>query len=227
MDIRRNGSVNSDFYLAGPLNLNMTEKQAGTVMGVELLLSAKEFDSLYMLAAMENETIAFETLYETAWNRCDGCERDEALVGLNGLIGKVGEAGEGFMWIEYAPEAGYTFRTRWGKSWKQEKEDAGERMFDNGETKSETATKPKLKRNRILRAAYTIAAMAAAFMLIITMPAPKDAEDEFFFLPDEMVPLSDFPNFNHLFFDDISNLFNESEENSTDELADGERGEIE
>ena len=101
-------------YFVGPLNLNRQDKRATTVMGTELTLDADEFDALDMLAECEGDPLTFERLYETVWSEGD-CSRDRsvALMRLENLIGKISEIGEGLMWIEYEPETGYSFRTRW------------------------------------------------------------------------------------------------------------------
>ena len=105
-------------YCVGPLNLNRQTKQASTVMGTELILNTDEFAALDMLAVNEGKTVTFEPLYEAVWHVGNGsCSRGTALTMLEklmeGLMKKINETGERLMWIEYKPEAGYAFRTRW------------------------------------------------------------------------------------------------------------------
>jgi len=102
-------------YFAGPLNLNRRDKQATTVTGTQLTLDTDEFNALDMLAAQEGESLTFVRLYEAVWNTGDGSlSRSAARMKLEGLIWKIKETGEGLMWIEYKPETGYSFWTKWG-----------------------------------------------------------------------------------------------------------------
>ena len=92
------------------------------MMGISLILDEHEFDALDMLAARENRSLTFEQLYTNVWNAGDYSDsRDVARIKLEKLVDQVGEAGQGFMWIEYSPESGYTFRTWWAHNWKTQK----------------------------------------------------------------------------------------------------------
>jgi len=109
-------------YFSGPLNLCREKKRADTVMGTELVLNEKEFDTLDMLVSREGEPVAFEQIYKAVWDdpaNADG--RDAARAAMWNLIEQVGSAGKGFMRIEYTPEAGYSFRTHWGHNWQTER----------------------------------------------------------------------------------------------------------
>jgi DNA-binding winged helix-turn-helix (wHTH) protein len=109
---------NITLYCVGPLNIDRQTKLATTSMGAELLLSPDEFEALDILAAREGEPLTFEQLYRLVWGGTDSsCNIELARFRLNNLMVQVREAGEGFMWIEYVPERGYTFRTRWGHNW--------------------------------------------------------------------------------------------------------------
>ena len=105
-------------YFVGPLNLDRRVKQASTVTGVNLTLNAGEFDALDILAEMEDTHLTFERLYSALRDK-GNCSREHETVKLmlDSLSRKVNDAGEGFMWIEYDPEMGYTFKTRWGHNW--------------------------------------------------------------------------------------------------------------
>ena len=107
------------YYFVGPLNLNRHTKLATTVTGVNLPLSADEFDALDFLAVHKDESMSFEQLYSAVWDDAGdtACKRETARQRLDNLLALVEEAGEGFMWIEYDHEEGYTFKTRWADYW--------------------------------------------------------------------------------------------------------------
>ena len=114
MNITRNGGgVGGDFpntlYCVGPLNLDISAKQANTVFNSELCLGGKEFDALDMLARQENEYLTFEHLYNAVWDEKDGLDRrGDARLGLENIVTQVSRAGGGFMWIAYTPEKGFS-----------------------------------------------------------------------------------------------------------------------
>ena len=104
-------------YAAGPLNLNRSMRRACTIMGRELAISAKEFNALDMLVTREGEYIAFDELYTTVWGETESLEsKEDARASIDNLLMQVCNDGEGFMWIEYSPDAGYRFKTYWGKN---------------------------------------------------------------------------------------------------------------
>ena len=111
-------------YFVGPLNLDKQTKRATTVMGAELSLDADEFEALAILSSHEDEPLAFELLYAAIWDAEDKSCELEAREKLGNLLKQVRNAGEGFMWIEYEPETGFTFRTRWGHNWQARKNSA-------------------------------------------------------------------------------------------------------
>jgi len=115
-DMNSNSQKNT--YFAGPLNLNRSTKQADTVTGYKLSLNENEFNALDLLVSRAGEMLTFEQIYEAAWQKEDGSDnREAARIGFEKLIKQVRKAGEGFMWIEYTPEFGYSFRTYWGHNW--------------------------------------------------------------------------------------------------------------
>ena len=69
-------------------------------MGTKLYIDGNEFDALDLLATREGEFVTYEQL----------CAIKPV---LKNLIEQVENAGLGFMWIEYKPESGYAFHTRW------------------------------------------------------------------------------------------------------------------
>jgi len=105
-------------YTAGPLNLNRYLKRACTIMGRELAISAKEFNALDMLVSREGEYLTFDELYQAVWGKAENPEsKENARESIDNLLMQVCNDGEGFMWIEYLHEAGYMFKTHWGKNW--------------------------------------------------------------------------------------------------------------
>jgi hypothetical protein len=86
-------------------------------MGALLTLSASEFDALDMLVMQEGTPLCFEQLC-AAWDTGHGACPTAASQGLAHLQRQVCEVGAGFMWIDYLPEKGYTFQTKWGNNWR-------------------------------------------------------------------------------------------------------------
>ncbi|MCL2057122.1 MAG: hypothetical protein FWH02_07910 [Oscillospiraceae bacterium] len=104
----------NNLRIAGPLTLDSHSNRAYIVSHTELDFTPDEFEALYMLATREDVPISFKQLYCSLWEREDGiCRREEAREALNKIVEEVNAAGNGFVWIEYSPLAGYTFRTRW------------------------------------------------------------------------------------------------------------------
>ena len=106
--VRENDGI-YDVFCAGPLTLSIPEKHANTIMGTDLSLDEKTFNSLYILVTRENEALTLEQLTTDIW---DG-DTDTALPALKNLIKQVNDAGQGFMQIEYNENTGFIFRTRW------------------------------------------------------------------------------------------------------------------
>jgi len=151
-------------FFVGPLNLNSNTKQADTVTGAELAISETEFDALDILAMREGETLSFDQLYNAVWRTEEGDDcRETARSELEHLIDEVREAGMGFMWIDYVPEKGYTFRTHWGHNW-----------HSNGKTpvmpdRDNVTVMAKSAHTVRFRALVAVAAGAAAVIVIVLM----------------------------------------------------------
>ena len=94
------GSLPVNILLIGPLNLDRQTKQATTSMGTKLYIDKNQFDALEILAEQEGRPVARERLQEVTPK-------------IEHLIEQVENAGQGFMWIEFDQESGYTFRTMW------------------------------------------------------------------------------------------------------------------
>jgi len=146
-----NDGVQVIHYIVGPLNLDRLAKRATTVMGEALSLNADEFAALDILASREDEPLTFELLYEAIWRADNNACELEARHRLGNLLRKVSEAGAGFMWIEYEPETGYTFRTRWGHNWQTRKSSS----YSNPLLLPHKGSKELLKRVRTLTPAET------------------------------------------------------------------------
>lgn len=112
-----NNEIQEPVVCIGPLNFNRQTKKVSTVRGVPLYLDEKEFDALYMLAAREGETLAFDLINATVWDAMDSPDnREAARLVLSSLSVKVKDAGANFMWIEHKPESGYMFKMRWRRN---------------------------------------------------------------------------------------------------------------
>ena len=111
-------NIAENYYCVGPLNINKKLKRAIMPSGAELELDDNEFAALDMLAAHEGQPLAFETIYTAIWQKEDSeCVRFTARQALGELMTQVRMIGDGFIWIEYSLENGYTFRTEWGLKW--------------------------------------------------------------------------------------------------------------
>ena len=109
--------------VVGPLTLDSSGMRGYIVTDAALQFSPGEFELLYALAMREDIPLTFERLYASFWEREDGvCRREEARRAISKVARQVNAAGNGFVWIEYNPSSGYTFRTKWGhnrEKWQQ------------------------------------------------------------------------------------------------------------
>ena len=178
-----------EYYFAGPLNLERQTKQASTLMGTKIPLDSCEFDALEMLAVREDEFLTFEQLYTNIWE--DECSQDEAKAKLNRLMIRINEAGKGFMRMEYTPEAGYRFQTRWGHNW-HTKESAIDIIPSKKESKRERFDKPLKKHKRTAKTLIAGLAAAASVVLIATfgLNSPEAGGGEYLYIFDVPVPLA-------------------------------------
>ena len=103
-----------DILLIGPLVLDKSTKEAKTVYNSELFFTPCEFDALLALASRENEAVTLERLIEIVWGTKEGANRyDEARESIENVIKQINANDGFFMHIDYHPENGYTFKTRW------------------------------------------------------------------------------------------------------------------
>lgn len=109
-------------YTAGPLNVNRSTKQAKSIMGIDIVLGENDFEALDMLVTREGEYLSFQQLYEASWSKSKTTDNiDYAFSAMNSLIIQINNVGDDFMWIENKPGLGYTFKTRWGQEWSEER----------------------------------------------------------------------------------------------------------
>jgi hypothetical protein len=90
------------------------------------------------------------------------------------------------MWIEYIPEAGYTFRTRWGRSFTPESGTPPKAAaIELG-----TETGPRKQTGRMVKMAFTAMAMMAIIMLTaVPFTVNKPEQDHFVTLEIQQIPL--------------------------------------
>ena len=181
--MRENDDTLDYIYSAGPLNLNRQTRQAHTVMGAELPLDGKSFDALFMLASHEGEPQTLEQLCSAIW---DGDGSAAASSSLNNLAEQVNTAGQGFMWIEFDPGSGYTFRTRWANHWRRRSKllpipDADNPRF---------TTLPGRRRRPIVPLLAGAVAIAAAVTASLVLPGLL-TRDETVVFEDSPPPLAD------------------------------------
>ena len=109
--------INEGYIFAGPLNFDMMNRQVSTVTGGEINLDANEFEALYILATNEDTYITIGQLCDVYRRKGAADNIDHVSAALENLMHKINQTGDGFMWIESTPEAGYKFKTRWGRKW--------------------------------------------------------------------------------------------------------------
>jgi len=165
--------VFDDFYVAGPLSLNLREKSVKTMTGAEISLEEKEFDALLALAEKEGEALTIEKL-QNIWNDTNYIE---ATAAINSLSKKIYEAGLGFVWIERDAERGYSFKTRWGRSVNNSEADGNEISKAENITENvyeqenkAAAVKANRRRRKIFRTINGLAATAAVALFAFIMP---------------------------------------------------------
>jgi len=174
-------------------------------MGVELFLDENMFDVLDMLASRMGEYITPEELCNTL---CGGTQSPEAKemvsASLNNLIKLIGAVGQGFMWIEYLPEAGYGIKTHWGHNWKTQSTPVMPISADEPTAEELTATMQKFEKRKgrqrpplvaVIAGAVTVAAaiiLALLFLLNAPIFQPDDVEPAYAEFDDPHVPLATF-----------------------------------
>ncbi|MCL2575152.1 MAG: helix-turn-helix domain-containing protein [Defluviitaleaceae bacterium] len=199
-----------DYYIAGPLNLDITNKQASTAMGSKIPLSSQEFDTLQALAQRQNDTVDFESIYQIAWN--DGnFDRQTVKASLKQLIQKISEAGQGFMWIEYVAETGYRFKVQWGRGWAANNQDDINKIGETTDMQNisfaaNTKQKPSFFKNKkVHKALYATTATATAAAIGIAVV--NNGGQEFINLTDDTVPLAAWQDNNdEIFFPMINDI---------------------
>jgi len=182
-------STDDQKYFSGPLNLDRKTKRADTVMGTQLVLNEGKFDALDMLVSFDGEPLSFERIYQSVWEDAPGSvSREEARVELKDLIDQVDSTGEGFMRIEYVPEAGYSFRTHWGHNWQTET--PGEDAFALQDSLITIPEKSKKREQRLVATLIAGAVVAAASIVMILAFVMNDLAAENRVIDDATLPLA-------------------------------------
>ena len=196
---------NTEEYTAGPLNINRQTRQAKTIMGTDIVLGENDFEALDLLVLNEGEYLTFQQLYEESWGKSPATDSlDYAFSAISNLVIQINNVGEDFMWIENKPGAGYTFKTRWGQAWNEQRE-----VYDPRRVMafSITPVKAGAGKRRLSRVSKTTAitgagALVAAIVLVFgvlyltgvirpTATDPLYIEEEHE-LDDPLTPLSEF-----------------------------------
>ena len=185
-------------YSVGPLDINRSAKKAATVMGAELLLDDNEFGALDLLASREGEYVTFDELYKANWELSESRDgKETAHTAIDDLIKKVSFDGCGFMWIDYSPEAGYIFKTRWGNNWSPQSELSSHEPV-KGPSEDDTTPVKVIVRRKSRSAEYIagVSAIAAAIILMLLflfntlILKPPDVEPLFKIVEDTNIPLA-------------------------------------
>jgi len=174
-------------------------------MGVELFLDEKMFDVLDILASRVGDYFTPEELCTAV---CEGPEtpdgKEFARQMVDNLLKLIGAAGNGFMWIEYLPDAGYVFRTHWGHNWKTQSSPIMPVSINEPTTEELTAAILKFRKRQshyrpplvavIAGAVTAAAAIILAVMFLLNAPVfqPADVEPAYAEFDDPRVPLASF-----------------------------------
>ena len=103
-----------NYFIIGPLTLDICNKLAYTNMGTGLFLSPCQFDMLHALALKENEPLSFHDIFDAS-HKAKTLDISDAFKQLYELIQIIKEAGLGFMWIEKTRD-NYCFVTKWNRA---------------------------------------------------------------------------------------------------------------
>ena len=174
--------LHDNFFIAGPLNLDLHKEQTSTTYGSKIPLTKSQFQMLLFLAINEEEAFAPKAIFDAAY---DGAyDEAEARAQLDELISKTNEVGLDFMHITDAPD-GYSFKTKWGRDWQIDAHAAKEKqtVFD-----IKTATPKSRKHRRIYAVVTAVAAAGIVMVLTFAMPPGQD----FVHLENPAVPLATF-----------------------------------
>ena len=157
-------------------------------MGTQLNLNEREFDALDMLVSFDGEPLSFERLFEAVWGEGEGSlSPDEAQAEIDDLIDQVEEAGEGFMRIEFSPDAGYSFLTNWGHNWHSQILCEDTFALPDGILTLPSAPK---KQDRRLIATLIVGALAAAAVVVLVLTSVMNELMPDLEIIDERVPLA-------------------------------------
>jgi len=173
---------NSCEYTAGPLNINRQTKQAKTVTGADIILDENDFEALDLLVTNEGKYLTFQQLYEASWGKSTATDSiDYAFSAINNIIIQINNVGEDFMRIENIPGLGYSFKTRWGQTWKNSQDNDFNTL---GTEKSSVKTKTKKygkrfsKKTLLTGAGTLVAAIILVFIVLYTTGVITPATSE-------------------------------------------------
>jgi len=178
--------IQEGFFIAGPLNLDLHNKQVSTAYGVKINLSEHQFKMLYMLAIQEPASLSFQTIFDAISNDCNiSCDKNQAYAEINELMDIIGKIGHGFMWIEQILD-GYSFKTNWGRDLQKDSQ-----IIIENPKKIEIEKKP-VKNLRKLKGVYAGMATAAVMGVALIWAISNNPPQEIFTLEDPNVPLGYF-----------------------------------
>jgi len=198
-----------DRYIAGPLNLNRTTKQADTAMGTQIKLNDRDFEALDLLATNVGEYVSFDKLYNAAWGASkETSDISHAKASLDNLVFQINTIGHKFMHIKCSHGDNYKLVTHWGSAWKGKSrnvnETAGMTDYSNNikdmtgrSIKSKITSKRRGFMHKHLltgAGAIVIAALITLLLYITGVISPTATESLYIDVEDPSVPLAT-PNF--------------------------------
>jgi len=174
-------------------------------MGVELFLDEKMFNALDMLASRVGDFFTPEELCIAVCGESESPGIKEIVREVaNNLLRLIGAVGNGFMWIEYLPEAGYVFKTHWGHNWKTQSTPMMPMPADEPTADELTAAMLKLKKRRsrhrppfaaviaVTVAVAAVVVLALLFLLYTPTLQPDDVVPVYADFEDPHIPLTSF-----------------------------------
>ena len=212
-------TIDDNFVIAGPLNLNKRMMRADTVMGERLQLSPLQFRTLLMLVSNEGATVPFEDLHMfMTMPDEEKCSIRAARDVIISLVNIVNVSGRGFAKINILPNDEYMFVTKWGMDWRINDE------VSTSSTKKRTDNVAYDSEDKFSKTVLSFAMVVALVVFIGSYFAFSQADDGLIYIPVLQIPLAEvlapdptitfpyirgdtFNTYNNVIYVDTINLF--------------------
>jgi len=193
--------IQDKMFIAGPLNLDLHNKEASTTYGRKIDLTSSQFNMLYIMATNEAEILSFQTIVDEAYEGV-AYEKSLAYKEINGLMDTIAKVGHGFMKIVQTLD-GYSFTTKWGRDWQKVSETVIEKPKITEVKKTPTKAPQK---NHFKRYRGVYAGMATAAVMGIALVWTAANRPEVFELQEPGVPMGYFQGGGDVIFPTLSDI---------------------